>query len=222
MKYFSPVALLAAMAALPALAQAPAPGVVVASGIGYGYNNQNYSSSIEEGYRHGIADVVRAAGGFNRESAEAALKHAEAQRMFIENRALAVQTYFDVREINRLRRAAELGPPPTYDSLVRMALAAAPQRLGQTELDTISGRITWPILLRSRANTATRAELETIFANRAVNGTISTEDYLEVVRLTQTMLEDLRSQIAVLPAQQYMVAVRFVESLAYEAGLTPA
>ncbi len=97
-----------------------------------------------------------------------------------------------------------------------------PPRLSPSELDSLTGRINWPILLQHEMFQAPRAGLEELFDRWAVSRNLGAADrfgaqeYLAILQLTGEMIEQLRQQIQLLPPQDYLNAKRFLESLAFE------
>ena len=91
-----------------------------------------------------------------------------------------------------------------------------PRRLSPSELDPITGQLAWPMLLQNNDFAIYRMELDQVFADRAARGVIASEQYLRANRLANSMLAALRQQIYEVPAGEYMVARRFLESVAFE------
>jgi hypothetical protein len=60
--------------------------------------------------------------------------------------------------------------------------------------------------------------VEQAFADRAYHGVMGAQDYLVVKQTANDMLASLREEVYFFPAQDYMVARRFLESLSYEAS----
>lgn len=166
----------------------------------------------------GMGALVRSQGQFNLDTSMAAINVTEARQRQMDNYKKWTDTYFQVREMNRRYRAAERGPRPTMEDLVRFAQAGRPDRLSPSELDPISGEIYWPILLRADAFASERAALQQAFANRAERGAISTEEFAVIDATTEKLKQELREEIGGLPPNQYLAAKRFLESLAFEAG----
>ena len=189
---------------------------------GGGYYGGSHASTAAEGGLRGMGDLVRSQGQANLSNSAAAINYSIAQKNEIENRSQWTHTYFQMRKANREYRAAERGPRPTMEDLVRYAQRGKPKRLGTSEVDTVTGAINWPVLLRSDEFAASRSELEAAFARRASHSAIDAEDYAKVKRATSRMLADLKKQVRNVPSNQYMIAKRFIESLAYEAGLPAA
>jgi hypothetical protein len=86
-------------------------------------------------------------------------------------------------------------------------------------MDGITGEIYWPMLLQANEFTPFRTEVNRLFAQRATSGTIAGDDYLKLYETLQMMTTQLRQRILDFPQMDYMVARRFLESLAYEARL---
>ncbi len=194
--------------------------VVAAWGSPYGYGYPYLRSATPfEGYARGIADVIRSRGDFNASTSTAAVNFTEARKRAIENAKFYVQTYFEVRDINKQQFDAEQrrlrGTPEDW---ARYAEAGKPKRLSPSELDVVTGEIRWPMLLTGQELTAYRVELEKAFAERAYHGVMASDSFMRVLRLTEGLVASLKTRIRDVPAEKYVVARRFLESLAYEAG----
>ncbi len=185
------------------------------SGCGWGY----HSSTVEEGIGRGLGDLFRSEGLYNLYSSAAAINLAEARRRQIENDKSWVQAYFELRDYNSLKRDTQLkrdrGNPEEWTRLARLA---APKPLDNRNLEVVTGKLHWPILLTAREFTPARATLEKLFADRAYRGAMGAEDFMTAVHATDDMQAGLREMINDVPPRQYMAARRFLESLAYEAG----
>ncbi len=194
------------------------PSVPPANYGGYPYGYWGSSTALE-GFGRGLGDMINAFGQYNLATSAAVVNLSEARRSEISNDKLWTQTYFEMRDVNRQNREAELkrqrGNPENW---ARYAQAAKPKPLGNQELDAVTGEIRWPILLGLADFAAQRARLEKAFADRAYHGVMGAEDYLVVHQVADEMLTGLRDRVASLPPQQYVVAKRFLESLVYEAS----
>jgi len=180
----------------------------------YGY----YGASTPAGsYALGAAAMARARGEYNLLTARARVAAAQARRYELENRLRATELYFQMRLMNREYRAKLRGPRATPEALARYAAAAAPDPLSPSELDSVTGEISWPILLRDDRYADYRAELEALFAERARSDELSTATYLKIRRTTRAMLAELKERITRVPQMDYIAAKRFIQSLAYEA-----
>jgi len=183
----------------------------------YGYPGSYHSSTAGESYAHGMADVVRSQGQANLNNSAAAINYSITQRNEIDNRAAWTSTYFQMRDENKRARDAERRPRATMSDLVRYAQEGKPKPLSPSELDAVTGSVRWPLALQVPGYAKDRAELEKILAGRASKGTLGPADYMKVRQLTTAMLGQLKEQIRDVPPEQYTLAKRFLESLAYEA-----
>lgn len=180
----------------------------------YGYY---HASTPAESYARGAAALARARADFNLRSSQARIARAEARRYELENQIRATETYFKMRLMNREYRAKLRGPRPTPEQMKRLAAAGKPAPLSPSELDSITGEIAWPILLRDGRYANHRAQLESLFAERASADELSTATYLKIDRTTKAMLAVLKKRITRVPQMDYIAAKRFLQSLAYEA-----
>ena len=181
-----------------------------------------HASTPAEGYARGMADVARSAGQRNLSNSEAAINWTEAQSRYIDNRDKATNTYFQMREANRQYRAAQRAPRPSMESLVRFAQAGKPQRLSPSELDVVTGEISWPEVLLTDPFSENRKQVEQLFAKRAEEGTLGYDDQTQLREATDAMLADLMEFLRDQKVKQmdYVAAKRFLESLAY-GGVLP-
>jgi hypothetical protein len=185
------------------------------NGCDWGY----HASTVEEGIGRGLGDLFRSGGLYNLYSSAAAINLAEARRRQIENDKSWVQAYFELRDYNSLKRDTQLkrdrGNPEEW---TRLARSLAPKPLANRDLEAVTGKLRWPILLTAREFSPARATLEKLFADRAYRGTMGAEDFMTALHAANDMQATLREMIDDVPPKQYMAARRFLESLAYEAG----
>jgi hypothetical protein len=196
----------------------------ISSGQGWWYGGYGgrHASTVAEGYARGMADVVRSAGAANVMNSEAAVNYETARRQNIENRVAGTQAYFEMRRINREARAAERGPRPTQEDLIRYSNARKPKRLSQSEVDPLTGGIAWPGLLRSDTFKDEREGLDKIYAARAKQGYLNADQIMAVDQLMKSMQNRLKANLDKYPPQLYTQAKSFMTSLAYESFLQPS
>ncbi len=193
-----------------------------AQSYGHGYYSNNYGWTLRattpaESYLRGHADVIRSQGLFNLWSAQAAVAAGEARMNDLEYRRKYLATAFEARRLNQAYREAHRRPRPSKEDLARYARAERPERLGQVELEALTGQLYWPVLLQDRAFDSYRTELDRLFDRRAVAGRMQTDDYLNARQVTEAMTDELRGRVRELSPNDYAAAKRFLRSLAYEA-----
>ncbi len=174
-----------------------------------------HGTTPAESYARGAAAVMQAQGFRNLLTSQARIHAAEADRLDMENHRRWVQVYFEARKMNRQYRAEQRGQRLTAEQLEQIAAAGRPDPLSPSELDPITGKIHWPILLKADCYEPLRTELEALFAQRAA-GDLDVEAYLELDRLIDQMIEQLKTTVCSVPQMDYVAAKRFLRSLAYE------
>ena len=201
-------------------ARVPVP-VGVGVGVPYGGWPGSYGGgTVAGGAMNGMANVISAQGSYNLSTSEAAINMTQAQKAAIQNDQLYANTYFEMRAANRAARAAENGPKPTMEQLVRIAQQNAPRPLPAGALDPVSGGVAWPELLRTDDYTPPRTELDDLFAKRAELGGLGFSDQTKARRAVETMFATLKGQIRSVPSDQYVASRSFLNSLAYAAAKT--
>lgn len=178
-----------------------------------------HSSTAAEGAQRGFADVVRSAGEANLNNSQAAISYEQARSMNMQNHLQYTETYFQMRQMNRQARAAESGPRLSTEQLFRIAQQQAPNRLSNSDVDPLTGDITWPIVLEDEPFAQYRERLNALFAERANSGgAVSIGEMQEIRRTTDAALAELQANIRNYPTNDYMQARRFLQSLAFSAG----
>jgi hypothetical protein len=206
-------AALAAMVALHAAAASAQWG-------GFGFNRGGYASTAGQAAAYGMSEMARAQGTENLLNSEAAKNWEEAKTLDIQNKMRWTETYFDMRKVNRDSRAAEAGPSVTQEQAIRMARMAAPARLNSTQLDPVTGHITYPIVLLDTPYTAYRDHLDGLFADRAASGgSIGYEKFQEIQTTVSQFIDALKQNVKKYAAGDYGQARTFLDSLAHEARM---
>ena len=205
-----------------ASANGPLGGPYYGNGVVVGGVYPYQASTPGESFARGMADVIRARGEFNLLTSEAAINWQEARARAIVNAQDYTDAYFKMRKANRDYRRAERGPRPTQEEIERFASAGKPLPLSPSELDELTGRVKWPILLSANHFSSLRAEMEDLLDQWAVSRSLGqpdrfgAEQHLAVRSLSDRMEEILQQDVRNLPTQDYAAAKRFLRSLEYQ------
>ena len=187
---------------------------------GFGYNRGGYASTAGQAAAYGMSEMMRAQGYENLQNSQAAKNWEEAKTLEIQNRLRWTETYFEMRKVNRESRAEEAGPRVTQEQAIRMAKMAAPQRLGSTQLDPVTGHIEYPMILTDDGYKPYRDELDTMFAHRAASGgSIQYSDYQAIQKTVSEFVDALKKRVKEYAAGDYGKARNFLDSLAHEAAM---
>ncbi len=179
----------------------------------------NRAATPAESYARGVSDVVRSQGDYNLNTSEAMLNLSEVRRREIENARQWTDTYFEMRAANRAYRAEERQPRATSEQMVRWAKEDAPDRLSPSELDPVSGKVSWPVALKTDDFEKMRAEIESLYNKRAAGGVLTIDERRKLRDACNLMQTHLKDQIRDLPPSDYLAAKKFIDSLSYEASL---
>jgi len=187
-------------------------------GGGYGGWGMGWSSTAQQGADMGLAAVVRAQGYANLKNSEAAKNWEEAKTMEMQNRLRWTETYFEMRKVNREKRADEAGPPITQAQAIALAKMTAPARLVSTQLDPVTGHIEYPMILTQDIYKQYRDRLDSLFAHRAASGgSIRYEDFQAIQTTVSQFIEALQQNVDRYAAGDYGRARNFLDSLVSEA-----
>jgi len=176
----------------------------------YGAGGMHHSSTVEEGIQRGYADIVRSYGMANLLDAQAASEFEQARKQFMENQLKAVQTYVDAHRINAEYRFAAHRPLP-LEEYVRLAREQAPEPLTATQLDQLTGSISWPAPLRKPEYEAFRKRIDRLFSDRATGYAV----YGEIPAACEEFAQRVNADIMQFPPNDYIAAKKFLESLAW-------
>jgi hypothetical protein len=198
---------------------APPPSSSSYSGWG-NYGNPG-SGTVAGSYLYGLGDVVRAEGEYNLNTSAAAINYSTAQRQQIQNWRNYIDAYYYSRRVYQDKLAAQTAKDRKYiqEDWPRLHAAMKPQGLTPTELDPVTGKLQWPMILRSQVFENQCAELQELFAKRAHYGALSYKDHKKVSDVANAMIADLQDNIREYSANNYLEAKGFLQKLAYESSL---
>ncbi len=180
-----------------------------------GYNSG--PSTAAQSYATGYADVVRAAGEAEVNDSIAAGNYADARSKEIDNRLKATQTYFQMKDINKKWQEANKIPPLTQEEAYRWAKAMSPKRTTSTQLDPVTGKIIWPIILRDTPYKDATDQLDAIFSARVTQGALNGSQYAQVQKLHDDILSTMTANAKNYKDVDIIAAKNLIDSLQYEA-----
>jgi hypothetical protein len=176
-----------------------------------------FSTTVEGSARAGIADEIQALGQYNYNTSLARQQNEEARRRGMDNSLYAEHIYFEMRKLNQEYWLAQ-NPRSTPEQIKRINQSRLPRRLSPSELDPAWGTIYWPAILQHPEFDQDRTTLNDIFAHRRDEQFgLGTPVYHQVQQLTTDMRNVLNKEYATMSQMEWIQAVRFVESLGYEA-----
>lgn len=185
---------------------------------GYGYGGWGGAAygGVAANNMQAYSQVIRANGQWKKDTAEADIKYEEARSKYIDNKEKWVKTWQEMREQYQTKKADDLERQKhSPEVLTAAARSGRPTPLSAESLDPITGKIHWPEVLQSDDYAAPRQALDQLFEVRSQAAGSGTS--IKINETTSQMLEILRSNIQNVPTGEYLVARKFLESLAFAA-----
>jgi len=177
--------------------------------------NGYYGGGTAEGnYLAGEAQVIRAEGEYNLLSAQAASYFEDARAKYIDNTNKWTQAYFEMREANQAFIAQKFARNKHSPKTLALAATSGLRALSLDEFNPATGRIEWPKGLRGSDYGALRTELARLFELRARDGQMRSTD-MQIQEDARKMASLLRGHVKNLPANDYIAARKFLDSLEY-------
>ncbi len=181
-------------------------------GYGGGWGMAGTAQSAAE---FGLASVIASSGYANMMNSQAAQGYEAARTQDINNRVLWTNSYYQMRQAHRAYIADH--SRLSMDEVTKIAQDAAPKRLDATQLDPITGKINWPVILRDARYADICDEIDSLFKSRAnASGFINADSYMEISRDCDRLLTLLKSNIDDYSANDFEKARHFVDSLRHE------
>jgi hypothetical protein len=164
---------------------------------------------------NGMSNVISSKGNYNLSTSAAAVNMTQAQSAEIQNRQQATDAYFEMRATNKAARAAEEGPKPTMEQLVKVAHDGVPKPLGEGQMDPTTGKLNWPGALQDDGFASQRAIIDRLMAEQANYGYMSHADQTKFRSTTDALLGELKARIKEIPPPDYVASRTFLNSLVY-------
>jgi hypothetical protein len=195
-------------------------------GYGYGGGYGGAGTTVAGSYLLGTAALTQAAGQFNMYTSRAAVNYQQAYQLGIQNRKLAVQTYFDLRRMNASYRAEQemQHPHATPDEIAAFNQSRVPEPLSANVFDPGHGVLDWPPLLARPEFADHRAKIEALYGDWAADphgSGLGTQNCRDIEQAVADMSDKLHSEIKDFKPDEYIAATKFLKSLAFQ-GRSPS
>jgi hypothetical protein len=186
------------------------------SSYGGGGGGSGGVATVDGSYLSGAAALAKGLGKYNYDSALAARQIEDATHQAIENRLLAQRSYYEVRRLNNSHWLAE-HPRSTPEQAAQINQSRLPRRLTPSDLDPMWGSIRWPAVLERPEFETMREQFGDIFAHRSEEPFgVGSAVYSRTQCLAHAMRAVLDEHRTSMSQMEWIQAMRFIESLAYE------
>ncbi|MCO8121077.1 hypothetical protein NHH03_04955 [Stieleria sp. TO1_6] len=176
----------------------------------FGYSN-NRASTVAEGYARGLSDVIRSRADARAMDAQTATELQNTRAQYYQNRVLAAQTFVEQKrlqdEYQNEQRATDRYKLSAYLETKKL------NPLGDSEFDESSGQINWPPILDQPQDESTRQLINDVFAKRAKQGSLSSQDYLQGTATIKKWRQELVAYKDLFPKPDLQEAARFLNRL---------
>ena len=191
-------------------------------GGGYGWGG---SQGGIGGIYDGAANVIRSEGMYNVMNSQSAINYGKAAQEGEKARALHIENSTKIHE-ERLKRTREAKVRQSEERVENLATrerqqefidAHKPKPLPISQLDSSTGRINWPMALRTSEFDDFRKSMEQLFETQSKYGNTS-DLTIQIAEKVGQMKSLLRSFIRKMPMPEYSESRKFLDSLAASAG----
>src|SRR5207247_4404855 len=124
----------------------------------------------------------------------------QARKQYIENQMKATEGYYDMQRYVAEARNSARPKPLSLEQYVRLAREQAPEPLTATQLDQLTGMISWPAPLRKPEYEAFRLRIERLFQDRATGYAV----YGEIPGACEEFAKQVNADIMQFPPSDYV------------------
>jgi hypothetical protein len=171
----------------------------------------NSASTAGEGYQRGAASVISAAGEASLNASQARINNQDAYSKALDNSTKSVNTFWEQKEIYSQHRAQELAE--ITEKRNRYLAKHGLQSLTPEQFDRTTGQISWPKVLEQPEYDEYRNSLSNLFQQRAYNGALTGEQYMQATAASKEWRAMLAKQRDVYPAPILSQMIRFILGL---------
>jgi hypothetical protein len=136
-----------------------------------------------------MADVIRSQGKKNLMDAKAADIAEDARSKYIDNRLKATDAYYERKQIRNQALAPER--EARKSRLAAYVHKNSVAELTDKDVDPTTGEIAWPEMLRDSQFDDYRTRMDQLFAARAKYGALTSEEYVEELRISKDWRKEL-------------------------------
>jgi hypothetical protein len=168
----------------------------------------NSASTAAEGYANGMSNVISAQGQKNVNDSQAAINMTQARSAQIDNQVKSVNAFWEKKDIYSQRQQQEFADIQRQRDfyLSRHGLTS----LTPEEFDRATGAVAWPKVLLQPQYDQYRVVLDKLMKQRAYNGTLTSDEYMEATAANKGWRAMLAKQRGVYPEQILSQMIRFI------------
>ena len=198
--------------------------------VGYG-NHYHYNwGGFRYGHNgHAAADIIRSRAQANFVNAKARTENEVTRSARLDNDVKELATHIERRSINASTRFSHLWEQGAKARATKAELTEAARiagveldtamRLDESQLNRVSGRLSWPLLLQMEHFNRARKPVNQVFKTRALAGKINPDHYLPLIDWVKKIDAELIKNAENYPDEDLASAQDFLRRLTVEARL---
>ena len=185
----------------------------IGGGYGYGVYGRGFgrASTAAEGMARGMSDVIRSRGQAAVDYARAATESERTRRLYLENRNFAISSFVQNRAIRDEYR--ERINSEKREKLAAYVQSKQFQPLTRSEFYETTGEVNWPIALLHPHDEKGRQEIDALFRERAMKGSLAPEEYIRLNKLLSIWANHVSTHNNDFTGSQIREGVRFLRRL---------
>ena len=164
--------------------------------------------------------MTRSKGQYQLDTSKARINNAQANAMDMQNRKQLSKDYLETQNVNKQDRFGDYADRKKQhekDALFQYGSEGRPTRLTSSELDPVTGQVTWPIVLEAPAFSQYTKPIDEAFVTRAeTKSRFNYKTYKQVNKDCDGIDDELRSQMKEIGTNDYATAKGFVKRLKRE------
>lgn len=181
------------------------------------------AATVAESHAYGLSSLIRSRAHANLTNSKTALTFTEVRSRQLDNQLKTADTYFQMRAVYRHN---QFGTPEekaarraeNQERYFRYSQLQRPKRTNSQQVDSVTGKIKWPLTLMNDQYTAHRDAMQELFAQRAKKGGyITYDEYTTIEQTSDEMLAALKGNIKNISGNDYSEGKNFINVLVYEA-----
>ena len=136
------------------------------------------------------------------------------------NQIQGAQNYYQMNGMYQSyqKQQDQAHPGLTSEESWRLAQENLPKRMRPNQLDPVTGKIYWPMMLTDPRYDEYRQPIDKLFAEReAAHGSSSYQVYMDTQAATKQLMDAVRKNLTQYSGTDFMNMKNFIDSLAWEA-----
>jgi hypothetical protein len=166
------------------------------------------AATAGESYARGVSGIISSQGQKNLDDSQARINNQDAYSQAIDNSIKSVNAYWEKKDIYNEHLQQELAV--VQQKRERYIARRGSLDLSTEEFDRTTGQVNWPKVLEQSAFDQYRTQLDSILKERAYNGTLTGDQYMQATTTYNAWRAAILAQRDAFPAPIVQQMLRFL------------